>query len=40
VTDTVEVGGLPEALAVNSDGHHLYVGDYWSGAVTVFSVQP
>jgi YVTN family beta-propeller protein len=40
VTETIDVGGHPEALAVSPDGHRLYVGDYWSGIVTVFSVQP
>jgi YVTN family beta-propeller protein len=40
VTDTVDVGCNPEALAVSSDGHRLYVGDYWSGTVSVFLVQP
>ncbi len=29
VTDTIDVGGHPEALAVSPDGHCLYVGDYW-----------
>lgn len=40
VTDTIDVGGHPEALAVSADGDRLYVGDYWSGTVTVLSVQP
>lgn len=30
----------PEALAVSPDGHRLYVGDYWSGTVTMLPVQP
>jgi DNA-binding beta-propeller fold protein YncE len=38
VTDTIDVGGHPEVLAVSPDGHRVYVGDYWSGNVTVFSV--
>ncbi|MGD1345665.1 YncE family protein [Mycobacterium seoulense] len=40
VTDTIDVDGHPEALAVSADGDRLYVGDYWSGTVTVLSVQP
>ncbi|OBH17567.1 hypothetical protein A9X04_09830 [Mycobacterium sp. E3247] len=40
VTDTIDFDGHPEALAVSADGERLYVGDYWSGTVTVVSVQP
>ncbi len=40
LTDTIDVGGHPEALALSSDGNLLHVGDYWSGSVAVLSVQP
>jgi hypothetical protein len=40
VTETIDVGGHPEALALSADGDRLYLGDYWSGTGTMFSVQP
>jgi DNA-binding beta-propeller fold protein YncE len=39
VRDRNDVGGHPEALALSADGERIYVGDYWSGTVTVFSVH-
>jgi YVTN family beta-propeller protein len=37
VTAAVAVGGHPEAIAVSAHGERVYVGDYWSGTVTVIS---
>jgi DNA-binding beta-propeller fold protein YncE len=35
---TLDMPGFAEALAVSPDGERIYAGDYWSGAVAVFSV--
>jgi DNA-binding beta-propeller fold protein YncE len=38
ITATLAVLSHPEAVAVSADGERVYVGGYWSRAVTVIAV--